>query len=121
LAGLALAALAQFIAFFLSAGGEGWNAPFLFSVILFAVYPLTLMRMFDIGRTSNRPDVLLLVVGLSADMLLAIGTYSGESRYFARIMSYPAPYAWLALWGLWQGLAVTTIVRRTRLRADRYG
>jgi hypothetical protein len=118
--GLLLAAFTQLIAFILGWGGEGWNAPFFCSPLLFFVYPIVFVRMADRQGTSIGVEAALLAVAALADVFLVAESWLNEYRYFSRVMEVGAPFThvWIALWALWQVLAAVTIGTRIGRRDE---
>ena len=110
--GLAIAALAQFVAMMLGGAGHGWTMPFLFSVFLFAAWPVTLVRMKPAPGRSFVADVALLLLGVIASLLLLVATMD-EAEYFWRVVELdgglPLVILWLALWFGWQLLTLANI------------
>jgi hypothetical protein len=118
LAGLALAALAQYLALAMAGGGHGWVAPLFYSMLLFIVYPVAFLSRTDTAHPSIAIDVGLLVVAGAADLLLLVQTVTQEGRYFMLVaeMGGPLMAFWLVLWCLWQMLALSTLRRRIARR-----
>jgi hypothetical protein len=119
-AGLAIAAIAQFIAIMLTGAGHGWTAPLRYSLILFLAYPFALVRRADRAGTSILPDVVALGLGIGATLLLIVETRTNEAGIigqFIRINGVFVIIVWVLLWLGWQALTVHTILRRVSRRA----
>ena len=119
-AGLALAAIAQFIAIMLAGAGHGWLAPLRFSLILFLAYPFALARRADRTGTSILPDVVALGFGICASLLLIAETWTNEAGIIGQFIRVNGVYVvilWLLLWLGWQALTVHTILSRIGRRA----
>jgi len=121
-AGLLCAALAQWLAFLMAGAGHGWVAPFFFSHFLFLLYPLAFLRRVT-NSGSLGVDATLVSFGVILDIVLLFMTVSGEAQYFMRVVSLSiAPMIWILLWGLWQVVAVSSLLARKRRRdAELYG
>lgn len=116
-AGLAIAAIAEFIALLLTGAGHGWLAPLRYSLILFLAYPLALIRRADRTGTSILPDVVALGLGICASLLLIVETRTNEAGIigqFIRVNGVSVIIVWVLLWLGWQALTVHTILRRIR-------
>jgi hypothetical protein len=115
--GLAIAAVAQFLALMLNGAGHGWTEPFFYSVFLFVAYPVALSRIPREAGMGVNPDFFLLVLGVVATLLLFAQT-SSEPEYFWRMAEQdggvPVIIAWLLLWFGWQALTLANIVRTPR-------
>lgn len=109
-AGLVAAGLALFMALPFAAGG--WRAPFVCSLGLPFLYPAVLVRLTAPKQDMIAIDATLLVIGAMADIFLYYNSAVTDRTYFQLIIaSWGTAYAWLVLWGLWQILALATIVR----------
>jgi len=115
LIGIALAAVAEFVAVMLNFGGEGWGTPSLVSLVLFLGFPVALIRIYDTQNHDMRGDILLLVVAGLADVYLLVQTQT-EYRYFLRSFEGGAAGSWLFFWLLWHALLVATIAIKLRRR-----
>ena len=110
--GLVVAALAQGMALFVAGAGHGWVTPFLYSPVLFLLYPIVLIRLYAPGKLPWRPlDLLLPAVAIILDVWLVRETRAEGLQYFRRAMAMPPlPHLWIAAWLGWQGLAVWRLV-----------
>lgn len=117
LLGLAIAAMAQFIAFALVGAGHGWVSPFFASLILFLMWPFALVRLADRASLSPIPEAILLGIAAIADLWLIAATV-GEARYFQHMLaSYPAfVLGWIGIWLGWQVVAFAALLSRMALR-----
>ncbi|CAN5532481.1 hypothetical protein BH10PSE14_BH10PSE14_19920 [soil metagenome] len=108
--GLALAALTQWVAFVCAAFGEGWNTPFYYSLVLFILYPIVVLRLF--GNTAVVPaaEIVLLAMAFLMDVAIVSATLSEGTQYFWHIE--PFNWIWIALWSSWQvgALASMTLI-----------
>jgi hypothetical protein len=115
LAGLLLAALAQFCALVLNSVGEGWGAPGLVSLLLFVGLPVGLVRLADRRSESIKGDVRLLLLAALADAFLLLESFSLEYNYFRRGLGmHPFVDVWLGLWLLWHMLPIATVAIKLR-------
>ena len=116
-AGLAIAAVAEFIALMLAGAGHGWVAAWPFSLILFAAYPAALFRMPIAVGKSAMLDIAMLVVGVVASLLLLAAT-NAEAEYFWKVVHFEDGLqfiiVWLLLWFGWQALTLANVVRKRR-------
>ena len=112
--GIAFAAIASILSVFLSGGGHGWNTPFLVSVILWVVAPVTVYVIYQ----SPPPRVLLYIlagIALIADFILVKGTIV-EADVLPRYVQVNGASgliimaAWAFLWALWQVLVVRGLI-----------
>ena len=112
-AGLLIAALAEYIAMLVGGAGHGWIAPLRYSPILFLLYPLALFRRLDEGGTTIMFDRAMLVVGVIASLLLLVDTVANESDYFPNLLN---PYGLVVLFWmfLWVGWLIPTAMRMVR-------
>jgi hypothetical protein len=119
LAGLVCAAFAELLAFGMAGAGEGWLAPFFYSILLFIAYPLVFVRTVGVSRHWVVVDLLLMAVAVLTDVLLIYGTYSGEATYFMRVwdLGLFAPM-WIGVWGLWQVVTAHRLWRTFGKRED---
>ncbi|HEY5723407.1 MAG TPA: hypothetical protein VIT45_13910 [Allosphingosinicella sp.] len=119
-AGLAIGALAFMLAFVLAAGGHGWGAPGLFSLLLCVVYPIGITRWTDsLGRTIKL-EIAMLALAAIADTYLAYDILSDERVYFLEAwdMVPLLVLVWLCLWSGWQFLSIGVILRNLENRRD---
>ena len=119
-AGLAIAAVTEFIALMLAGAGHGWLAPLRYSLILFLADPFALVRRADSAGASILPDVVALGLGIGASLLLIADTRTNEAGIigqFIRINGASVIIVWVLLWLGWQALTVHTIQRRVSRRA----
>lgn len=100
LSGVALAALAQMLALGMTGAGHGWITPFLFSVTLFLLNPIALLRLTAGQTRSITIDVLLIVIALILDGALYVMTVREGAEYFWRVT--PFNWVWLVFWSMWQ-------------------
>jgi hypothetical protein len=106
----------QTVALGLAGGGDGWNAPDLFSLPLLLLYPLAASRAFRAGKGGTRIDAAILLIAASLDVLLMAWGIPRERDYFQRAWKF-APEAviiWMALWAGWQLFAIAAVVRSRR-------
>ena len=114
-AGLAIAAIAEFLALMLTGAGHGWVAPLRYSLILFLAYPFALVRRADATGTSILPEVVALGLGVCASLLLIVETRTNEAGIigqFIRVNGVSVIIVWVLLWLGWQALTVHTFLRR---------
>ena len=113
-AGLAIAAIAEFLGLMLSGAGHGWTQPTFYSLLLFAAWPLALLRIPRPEGTSATFDLFMLILGVVATLLLFVQT-SSDSEYFWRMMredgAVTVMIVWLLFWFGWQGLTLANIAR----------
>ena len=114
-AGLVIAAIAEFLGLMLSGAGHGWTQPIFYSLLLFAAWPLALLRIPRPEGTSAAFDLFMLVLGVGATVLLFVQS-AGESEYIRRLialedLAVPVMVAWLLVWFGWQGLTLANIAR----------
>lgn len=116
---LALASLLQYGALMLNAMGEGWGTPYLPTLLQFFAYPILFLRLRDREGTSILPDVLLILLGAIADVLIVLGTQD-ELYYFHRVYSAASflIFLWGAFWLLWQILALVSLSRHMARRDE---
>ena len=102
LAGVAAAVVAQFVALLLTGAGHGWIPPFWFSLWLWPLLPLTLIRLGQ--RRSHALDTGLIMLALALDAALVVATIDEGTEYFRPVitMGWPVVAVWLALWLSWQ-------------------
>ena len=112
--GVVVGAIGIFAAFVLAGLGEGWGAPFLFSLPLVGLYPIVLVRLHYQRRSvsSFTMGMLLLLAAVIADISLGLLTVQYEITYF--VDAYEGMFFWLVLWGiiwfLWQVLAAYELI-----------
>ena len=118
IAGLLCAGAAEYVAYALAAGGEGWIAPAAASLLLFLVYPAAFWRLAS-EPSRVQLDYALLAAAVISDLLLIGETIAWEAAYFAMIMAnFPGfVFLWIALWSGWQLLTVRRIVRQRMLES----
>jgi hypothetical protein len=98
--GLALAALAQFVALLMAGAGHGWVTPFWFSPALFVLAPIAFVRVGGRGKAAPGIEIVLVMVGLALDVALYSAAVAEGVDYFWRVT--PFNWVWLALWSGWQ-------------------
>lgn len=115
---------AQFLALLLAGGGHGWGAPFLFSMLLFVLYPMTIARAanpasHDGSHSAFRLDIAMLALAVLFDLLLLSNILFDEPQYVAKVWALDESFvlAWVGLWLGWQmlagfNLALNMMVRR---------
>ena len=113
--GLAMAAIALWIAFAMTGFGEGWIAPFLFSPALFLLNPFAFVRASGGRAHALAIDILLVVVAVALDVALLAMTRQEGVEYFWRVR--PLNWVWLILWSLWQLAIVGKLAIRLAPRA----
>ena len=117
LAGILVAALAQFIALLLAGAGHGWNQPFWFSAALWPLLPLVLIRVKRDAASVDRftLNLGLLALALVLDVALIIRTVEEGTEYFmGMVATGPLLVAlWLLLWLSWQVGALFLLFRKT--------
>jgi hypothetical protein len=127
LAGVVLAAAAQFIALLLSGAGHAWVEPFFFSALLWPALPLMAIRLQGRAAGSNpMVDGTALLFGLILDALLVMATVDGMGGAFPMFgtgterflkvaaAALPLVLLWIALWLSWQGAALLLCLRGGR-------
>jgi hypothetical protein len=116
--GLALASL-QFGALMLNAMGEGWGTPYLPTLLQFFAYPILFLRLRDREDTSILADVVLILLGAAADVLIVLGT-QGELYYFNRVYNTASLliFLWGGFWLFWQILALVSLARHMARRDE---
>lgn len=114
LGGLGCAVLAQALAFGMAGAGDGWIAPFYFSMALFVLFPAALAAHVDRESSSLMAEAVMLCVGIGLDGLLLVNILGPESSYFATIMRIAGifPILWLGLWAAWQVPFALSLWRR---------
>ena len=115
MAGLAIAAVAIMFAMLTSGAGHGWVSPFPFSFAMLIMWPLVLVRMASEGKGIVL-DWVLIADAAMLDLGLAWTTWTMEADYVGWAFRSGMAYPWLAVWGLWQLLAVMSVIRRMNLR-----
>ena len=98
--GLAMGAIALWIAFAMTGFGEGWIAPFLFSPVLFLLNPLAFVRASGSRARAFPIEIILVVVAVGLDVALLVMTLREGVEYFWRVS--PLNWVWLILWSSWQ-------------------
>ena len=111
---------AQWIAFGLAAGGDGWNAPFFLTPPLLLLYPFVSSRSFAAESGATRGDQCVLLAAVVLDFVLLRNVLQQEHDYFLKALSL-AGYtvaAWVVLWSGWQVLAIVTILKKVSPATD---
>ena len=113
-AGLCIALLAWGLAWLVAGGGHGWVAPVEYSLYLFILYPVVLLRAGGWGPSAPALDLVLLAAAVLLDFALAAGTWKNEYQYFMRDPAHPITLIWIALWLGWQAVTIANVVRRLK-------
>jgi hypothetical protein len=124
LSGIAIAAVAQFIAFMLTGAGHGWITPFWFSLSLWLLLPLVLVRLRGraiSGAGSLLRNASLLPLALALDLALIVATFVEGSdqiisgpHYFMKVTAAGPMLVvtWIMLWLSWQVGALLLLFRK---------
>jgi hypothetical protein len=114
--GVLIAALATFIALVLAGAGHGWFAPLRYSILVFGAYPVTLFRTANRPSNSAAGDIVLLVFGAAASLVLYLDVRVNEPIYFWKAVDIglPSLLIWLLLWFGWQFVTIANLVRGRR-------
>ena len=122
--GIVLALVALVLAFFPAGAGHGWGAPLFFSIPLFIIYPVALIRS-RVGRGKGiAPDIALVSLGIVADIALVWSAVDYRAEWMKTPREslvpgvdrsvFPIFLLWLALWLYWQFVAIRSLLRHVR-------
>lgn len=108
--GLLLALATLFVSFMMTGGGHGWITPLWFSLAGLVLCPAAFLRFAEFDVTRQSTNIALIITAIVLDALLVKLTLDEGLIYFHRVGGMA--YIWIALWSLWQVLAVMTALRR---------
>jgi hypothetical protein len=111
--GLVAAAFAVLMGIGGAGGGHGWIGALWFSLPLLILYPLVFVRSVSSSEEPLDYDIAVLAVAGVLDLLLA-ANMAAEQEYVRKLWNLDPSgmTTWLALWGGWQIVGVTTLVRK---------
>ena len=122
--GVVLAMVALFLAIFPAGAGHGWGAPFLFSIPLFIIYPMALIRSRTGHGTGIVPDIALVATAVVADIALCWSLIDYRTEWVRTPREslvpgvdrsvFPIFLLWLLLWLFWQFVALRSLLRNVR-------
>lgn len=106
--------LAQWLTLDLSAGGDGWNGPFLLTLPLLLLFPIVSIRFFAPDAGATKVDRIVPFIAGALDALLLFNVTLQERSYAARTWQVAAGVVttWFILWLAWQALALVTLFRK---------
>ena len=121
--GLAGAAIAQLLAFFMAGAGHGWITPFWFSMPLWVLMPVGFVlsdARAGYPRRRRAPLLVMAAVGICLDIGLVWATIEEGVRYFWRVLESapPFPIAWIALFAGWQVAVGATLLAGSRAETE---
>jgi hypothetical protein len=116
--GIALAAVAHFLAIMLAGAGHGWTTPFFVSLLLYATLPAALMLLWPrhVSVLAGPPVcIVILGIAIAADWQLISMTLDEAPEFtaFFRIngaLGLILAALWLAIWTSWQALAAYALL-----------
>jgi len=104
------------MAWAMNGAGEGWVEPFLFSLALWILLPVTFIKVSKGQRRGENSalDRKLLWAAALLDTLLIAMTLLDGGENFGRAMKFvPAyVYIWILMWLSWQIIAIRPFLRR---------
>ena len=115
--GIALAAFATLLSFFLAGAGEGWVTPFFASFALWLFLPIALAITWPPARGSRLALLAFAVLAIAADAWLIRSTLGERSEFLLYIevngmLGLAIIGLWLCLWFFWQLMLVHALVAR---------
>jgi hypothetical protein len=116
--GLLLWSATQFVSMIVGGSGHGWTTPFLATVPLLIIYPLTMIRAFSLHAKNVSVGIALVVLAIILDFFVLLWSFE-EAAYFRKIWQIGKieVVSWIALWVGWQLLAIYSLIRHHKSEA----